>query len=340
MGSAPEPSAPQGAQRLRVVEIAAADPSARPPERAAGNLPVELSSFIGREREVKEIKGLLLGDYRLLTLTGSGGCGKTRLAMAVASDLVESFEDGVWWVELASLSDPDLVPQAVTQALGVHEVPGRPLSEELVEHLQSTKTLLVLDNCEHLIEACATLVHSLLRTCPALRVLATSREALGLTGERAWLVPPLSLPDPEDLPSVEELGRYEAVRLFVERAQAVTSGFELTPQNAAAVARVCRRLDGLPLAIELAAARVPVLSVEQIDARLDDCFGLLKGRSRTTLPRQRTLRAAVDWSYDLLSQEERSLARQSFRQERRSVASVAGKSPDRGRRFGFFAVRV
>jgi predicted ATPase/DNA-binding CsgD family transcriptional regulator len=281
----------------------------RTSEPLPNNLPLELSSFVGRERELVEVKRLLV-DNRLLTLIGPGGCGKTRLALAVAFELVQSFEGGVWLVELASLSDPYLVPQVVASTLGVREAQDRPLTETLSKHLGSRKMLLALDNCEHLVEGCAALADGLLRACPNLRILATSREALGIAGERAWLVPSLSLPDPQDLPPpLEELPHYEAVRLFVERAGAVTSAFELTEDNAPAVAQLCRGLDGMPLAIELAAARVRVLSVEQIASRLKDSFGLLTGGSRTSLPRQHTLRATIDWSYELLSENEQVLFR-------------------------------
>jgi non-specific serine/threonine protein kinase len=280
--------------------------SGRQPEN---NLPLVLSSFVGREKELAEVERLLAGGTRLLTLTGPGGCGKTRLALEAAREASGGFEDGAWWVGLAPLSEPDLVPRAVASALGVREVPGRSLEEVLVEHLKARSTLLVLDNCEHLIGACAALADALLPSCPSLRILATSREALGIAGERAWLVPSLTLPDdPQRLPPVEELSRYEAVRLFVERAEAV-SGFALTEHNASAVARVCRRLDGIPLAIELAAARAKVLSVEQIADRLDGSFQLLTGGSRVALPRQRTLRATIGWSHELLSEEERALFR-------------------------------
>jgi non-specific serine/threonine protein kinase len=278
------------------------------PKRPSNNLPLELSSFVGREREVAEVRQLL-GDNRLMTLTGPGGCGKTRLALAVAFEAVEVFEDGAWWVGLASLSDAALVPQAVRQALHVREQPNRPLPDTLVEALRDRKMLLVLDNCEHLVEACAALVDGLLRFCQNLWVLATSREALGVAGETAWPVPPLSLPDPEDLPSLEELMRYEAVRLFSERSKAVGASFELDSNNAPAVARVCNRLDGMPLAIELAAARVRALSVEQIASRLDESARLLRSESRTADPRQRTLRATIDWSHELLSDKEKILFR-------------------------------
>ena len=272
-------------------------------------MPLELSSFVGREKELAEVKRLLLEDARLLTLTGSGGCGKTRLALAVARELVEWFEDGVWLVELAPLADPPLVPQSVAFTLGVREQPGRSLTEALSNHLRYKKMLLVLDNCEHLVEACAELAEALLHSCPELRVLATSREALGITGEVAWPVPSLSLPDLRRLPAVESLPQYESARLFVERIVAVKPAFALTDQNAVAVAQICYRLDGIPLAIELAAARAKVLSVEQIADRLDDCFRLLAAGGRTAMPRHKTLRATMDWSHELLSEEEQTLFR-------------------------------
>jgi predicted ATPase/DNA-binding CsgD family transcriptional regulator len=296
---------PSGAPGGQLVSF----PHTCPSREVPGNLPLELSSFVGREREIAEVRELLLSGTRLLTLTGPGGCGKTRLALRVAEDLKHEFHDGAWWVGLASLSDPDLVPQEVASALEVRETPGRSFVEALADHLSSKKALLVVDNCEHLIGACAALADALLHACPQLRILATSREPLGLAGERTWLVPPLSLPDPRHPPSIQELARYEAVRLFVERAKAVVQTFELTPKNAPALARLCRRLDGMPLAIELAAARTKVLSVEQIDARLDDAFRLLQGGSRTAVPRQQALRAAIDWSHDLLGQDERVLFR-------------------------------
>jgi predicted ATPase/DNA-binding CsgD family transcriptional regulator len=269
---------------------------------------LELSSFVGREKELAEVKRLL-ADTRLLTLTGSGGCGKTRLALAAATDLLEEFEEGVWLVELAPLADPSLVAQAVAATLGVREQPGRWPTQTLSNYLGLKKVLLVLDNCEHLVEACAELAEALLRFCPELRVLATSREALGIVGEVAWPIPSLSLPDLRRLPDIGSLPRYEATRLFVERAVAVKPDFVLTEQNASAVAQVCYRLDGIPLAIELAAARTKVLSVEEVADRLDDCFRLLSAGSRTAMPRQYTLHATMDWSHELLSEEERSLFR-------------------------------
>ncbi|MGH3147905.1 MAG: ATP-binding protein, partial [Rubrobacter sp.] len=269
------------------------------------NLPLDVSSFVGREREISEVKRLLR-ESRLLTLTGPGGCGKTRLALEVARDLVLEFEDGAWLVELAPLSDPDLLPQAVASVLGVRERSGRSLYETLSDHLRTRTLLMVLDNCEHLIGASASLAETLLRNCPRLRILATSREALRVPGENNFAVPPLSLPDPRHLTSVEGLPHYEAARLFVERARAVKQDFSLDEGNAVTVAQICYRLDGIPLAIELAAARAKVLSVEQISTRLDDSFGLLTGGGRTALPRQRTLRAAMDWSYQLLSGRERA----------------------------------
>jgi predicted ATPase len=285
---------------VRVVDLPGA------PTRPYGNLPSELTSFIGREQETAEVKRSL-GDVRLLTLTGPGGCGKTRLALAVGEDLTERFEGGVWLVELAPVSDPGLVPRAVASVLGVHEQVGRSLGELLRDHLESRRLLLILDNCEHLIEACATLANTLLRACPDLRILATSREAMGIAGENVVLVPSLSLPDLQA--AQEGLPRGDAVRLFVDRAATVAPGFALDEQNAPALARICQRLDGLPLAIELAAAKVKVLSVEQISARLDDRFRLLGTNSRTILPHHRTLRATMDWSHELLGQKEQILFR-------------------------------
>ncbi len=272
------------------------------------NLPVQLSSFIGRERERAEVKQLLAAA-RLVTLTGAGGCGKTSLGLRAARDLSETYPDGVAWVELAPLADTVLLPQAVVKALGITEQPHRSLTDTLVDFLRDKRLLLVLDNCEHLIDACAVFVTLLLRHCPDLAVLATSREALNIEGEQIWIVPSLELPSRNTPLSLDTLQRYDAVELFVERAAAVSPGFKLIDQNAPAVVHICRQLDGIPLAIELAAARVKVLSVEEIAARLDDALGLLTQGKRTAPPRHQTLRATIDWSYNLLPRETQKLLR-------------------------------
>jgi non-specific serine/threonine protein kinase len=272
------------------------------------NLPLQLSSFVGREREIGEVRRLL-GGARLLTLTGAGGCGKTRLALRVADEVRDGYAHGVWLVELAALADPGLIEQTIAVALGVREAPGATFWQTLLEYLRARDALLVLDNCEHLVAACAEVAERLLRGCPDLHILATSREALGIAGETAFRVPSLSVPGTEGPASAEAVARYESVRLFVERAQAASPEFRLREEDVGAVGQVCRRLDGIPLAIELAAARVKLLSVAQIAERLDDRFRLLTGGSRTALPRQQTLRALIDWSYDLLSTAEQALLR-------------------------------
>jgi predicted ATPase/DNA-binding SARP family transcriptional activator len=311
LGVEPSPATHEAYERvlhLDVAALAVERPAPPTPYRQQYNLPLALTSFIGRTREIGEVTRLL-ATTRLLTLTGAGGCGKTRLALAVAAELVAAYPDGVWLVELAALADGVLVPQAVATVLGVQEQAQRPLTATLVDALRPRDLLLVLDNCEHLIDACAHLAQSLLVGCAQLRILATSREALGIAGETTWLVPSLPLPDMQQLPPVAELAQVEAVRLFAERAAAALPTFTLTPANMAMVAQICGRLDGIPLAIELAAARVKVVSVDQLATRLDDCVRLLAGGSRTALPRQQTLRAAIDWSYNLLSEEERALFR-------------------------------
>ena len=272
------------------------------------NLPIPLTSFIGRKRETAAVKQLL-SSTRLLTITGPGGSGKTRQGIHVATDLLDAFEDGVWWVELAALTDNSLVPQAIAKALGVQEVANQPLLETIANYLQSKKLLLILDNCEHLIEACAQVTEYLLESCLHLKVIATSRESLNIVGESIWYVPTLSLPDPGQLSLIDLLLGYEGIRLFVERASGVRSAFVLTEQNASFVAQICHRLDGIPLAIELAAARIKVLTPEQIVERLQDRFQLLTGGSRTALTRHQTLQAVIDWSYDLLTEREQALFR-------------------------------
>ena len=270
------------------------------------NLPAQVNSFVGREGAVEQVK-TFLGTSRLVTLTGPGGVGKSRLALQVAGEVAEQYADGVWLAELAALSDPSLVIQAVASVLGVREVAGVALAQTLAAQLKPRTLLLVLDNCEHLLEACGRLCDGLLSACPQVRVLATSRERLGITGEQAFPIPSLATPDPTAMPPFENLIQMEAVRLFQDRAAAAQPSFSITPENASAVAQVCWRLDGIPLAIELAAARVPSLTVQQIAGRLDDRFRLLTDGSRTALPRQQTLRALIDWSYDLLSDQEKTV---------------------------------
>jgi non-specific serine/threonine protein kinase len=317
---------PEDRARLRGAARAAAPPPAHPPDGRRGrrpppagpsNLPLQLTSFVGRERELATTRELLAA-HRLVTLIGTGGVGKTRLALEAAGALRPAYPDGIWLAELAALADPALVPQAVATATGVRERPGRPLVATLTDALEPKRLLLVLDNCEHLVAACARLADALLRACPHLTVLATSREALGIAGETVWRVPSLSAPEEtgaagREVPAAGapdvagDLARYAAVRLFCERAAAVRPGFALTAESAPAVAQVCARLDGIPLALELAAARVRVLPPQQLLARLEDRFRLLTGGSRTALERHQTLRAAVDWSYALLSDPERTL---------------------------------
>ncbi len=275
-------------------------------DAARHNLPLQLTSFVGREQELGQIKQEL-ERARLLTLTGVGGCGKTRLALQVAAELLERYPDGVWLVELAPLADPALLPGAIAAALGVREAPGQTILETLLGVLRDKRLLLVLDNCEHLLDACAHVADALLRRCPGVQLLATSREALGIAGEVSWRVPSLAIPTADAAVSLDALLRCDAVRLFIDRALAVQPAFQLTNQNAPAVAQICARLDGIPLAVELAAARVKALTVEQIAARLNDRFRLLTGGSRTALPRQQTLRALIDWSYDLLTAQEQLL---------------------------------
>jgi predicted ATPase/class 3 adenylate cyclase/DNA-binding CsgD family transcriptional regulator len=272
------------------------------------NLPLQMTSFVGRENEIAAVRRLL-ADHRLVTLTGSGGAGKTRLALQVASEEFQHFLHGAWLVELAPLADSTLVPKTVASALGVPETAGRDIRDSLVDFSRQKQLLLILDNCEHLLQSCANLVALLLHACPGLTILVSSREILGVEGETPFRVPSMTLPDLRHLPPLEELPRYDAIRLFVERGQVVSPGFAITTDNAPTIAQVVSRLDGIPLAIELAAARLRLLSVEQIAQRLDDAFRLLTGGSRTALPRHQTLRASIDWSYNLLSEAERILLR-------------------------------
>jgi predicted ATPase/class 3 adenylate cyclase len=272
------------------------------------NLPTQLTSFVGRERELTDVKKLL-HETHLLTLIGPGGTGKTRLALEVAGGLLDQYPDGVWLVELARILDPALVPRTTAIAIGLRDEPKRPVIDMLCDYLQRKKMLIILDNCEHLVDACAQMADRILHAASGLRVLASSREALGIAGEVTYRVPSLGLPDMEHLPALESLSQYEAVKLFIDRATSAIPDFKVTNENAPALAQICHRLDGIPLAIELAAAKTHVLGVEQIAKRLDDRFRLLTGGSRTALERHQTLRAAVDWSYNLLLEGEQVLFR-------------------------------
>jgi len=303
--SCPFVAPPDGAKAYRVVHR---EGEWLPLREIEHSLPEPMHSFIGRVRELAEVEQRL-GEVRLLTLLGTGGLGKTRLALQAARALLGEFADGAWFVELAPLSDPRQVPQAVASALRLKEEPGRPVLETLLQHASSREMLIVLDNCEHVVDAAAALTHRLLEAGGGVRVLATSREPLRVPGEVCYPLPPLELPASDGPVDVARAQGAEAVRLFVERARAVRSDFALTESNVAAVVEICRRLDAIPLAIELAAARVRMLSIAQIAQRLDDRFRLLTGGDRTVLPRQQTLRALIDWSHDLLSAPEQALLR-------------------------------
>jgi non-specific serine/threonine protein kinase len=280
----------------------------RVPEPRRHNLPAELTSFVGRGKELRELSRMLTSS-RLLSLTGAGGVGKTRLGVQLARELIERFPDGVWLVDLAPLTLPDLLAQTIAMALGVRESRERSMRDALVDALRDQRLLLVLDTCEHLIEACAALVEQLLNEAPALRVIATSREALAVPGEIVYRVPSLSLPDAAIPPLAETPSESEAIQLFVDRAMSIDPEFRAHDAPIDTIARICRRLDGIPLAIELAAARIAVLSPEQLESRLQDRFRLLTGGARTAVARQRTLEATVDWSHQLLSDQERVLFR-------------------------------
>jgi non-specific serine/threonine protein kinase len=276
--------------------------------QASHNLPAQLASFVGREREIAGARRSLAGA-RLVTLTGPGGCGKTRLAIRVAAELADQYRDGVRLIDLAPLADPRLVLQAVALGLGLREVPGRPLDALLASELRSKQLLLVLDNCEHVVDACRQLAAQLLYSCAQLSILATSREVLGIIGEIVLPVPTLAVPVALDAAAPDRLLQYESVQLFVERARAARPEFAPTEQNAAALVQICRRLDGIPLALELAAAWVRHMPAEAIAARLDDRLNLLAAGSRAALPRHQTLRSTVEWSYDLLTDPERVVFR-------------------------------
>ena len=283
-------------------------PALRSLELTPNNLPQQATSFVGRERELDEVRKALTGA-RLLTLVGAGGIGKTRLSLQLAADILDDYADGVWFVELAPIADQRTVTPAIATVLGVMEEPGRPLVDVIVQWAADKRLLLVLDNCEHLIGACAAFAEQLLRGTPEVKLLASSREPLRIPGEVAYPVPALGVPE-SDKPDVDTTySRYPAVRLFAERAGAVLPSFQLNTRNGSTIRDICRHLDGIPLAIELAAARIRAMPVETIAARLDDRFRLLSSGNRAALPRQQTLRALIDWSHDLLSAQERTLFR-------------------------------
>ena len=304
------------ARLLALAQAARDDPAPTPapapatpgPPAAPNNLPEPLTRFIGRDSELEDVQQLLV-EQRLVTLTGPGGTGKTRLALHVAGQLTAAYPDGVWLVEIGSLTSGTLVLQAVAATLEIREEQGRPLLATVLGQLRAKSLLLVFDNCEHLVDACAQAAEALLQACPRVRIMATSRERMSIPGEYVYPVPPLSLPPVGDDLALDTLRNCESVRLFVDRAAMAMPNFALTGQNAPAIVQICRHLDGIPLALELAAARVPMLPVGQIAARLDDRFRLLTGGSRTALPRHQTLSALIDWSYNLLSDAERALLR-------------------------------
>lgn len=270
------------------------------------NLPMQLTSFIGRDEEIRTVKELMKGT-RMLTLTGAGGAGKTRLALQVAADMIDDYPNGVWFIELAPLLEHEHLANAVINALGIIEQSGKKIEDTLKDHLKDKEILLLFDNCEHLVHSVSQLAENILTYCPKVSILSTSREALRCEGEQTHKILSLAFPKPDSQENAEQLIQYESVRLFVERALSVNRNFRVNNNNAPALAKICYRLDGIPLAIELAAARMKAMSVEQVQDRLDNRFQLLTGGKRTSLPRQQTLKALIDWSYDLLSEEEKML---------------------------------
>lgn len=281
-------------------------PALRSLSKHPNNLPKQVTNFIGREKEAACLMGLI-EKGRMVTLTGSGGTGKSRLSIHVAANMIERFPDGVWFVELASLDEPRFVSLTVCDAIGLKEQVGKSALQALIGHLQEKKLLLILDNCEHLVDECARLASELLQACSELTLLATSRERLGITGEQTYRVPSLSLPESKADQNASNLEKCEAVRLFIDRAKLHDTEFEVSNSNATALASICNRLDGIPMAIELAAARVRSLTLDDINDKLDQRFRLLTGGSRSALPRQQTLRSLIDWSYDLLDSVEQDL---------------------------------
>jgi predicted ATPase/DNA-binding SARP family transcriptional activator len=281
-------------------------PEPWPTKAHPNNLPTQLSRFIGRQQECNQVKGLL-SHNRLVTLIGPGGVGKTRVAIKVAEEVLTEYTYGVWYVELAPIADPDLVPQTVSTALGLRIDQGSTIIDLLLQYLKKKNILILLDNCEHLVEPCAVLVNHLVQACSELKFIVSSREALGVPGEAVYRMPSMTLPDIQKQQNKESLMQCEAVELFLDRACGVMPGFEITDSNASVIAQICRRLDGIPLALELAAVRLDMLTPEQLFHRLDHVFRLLSGGARMALPRQQTLRATIDWSYQLLLEQERLL---------------------------------
>jgi non-specific serine/threonine protein kinase len=276
------------------------------PQEKKHNLPISITSFIGREKEMKEVRDLFQKS-RLVTLAGAGGCGKTRLAREIAQTLVEEYKDGVWFTDLSSVTDPGFVGKAIARALNIKEDPGKAIIDTLIENIKNKSLLLLLDNCEHLIEACAEAADKLLHSVKGLRILATSREALNIPGEVVWRIPSLSFPDTASTKDIDEVQHYDAIKLFADRAGSSKPGFAINIQNVSPVVGICQCVAGIPLAIELAATRIRHLDLETILKRLEDQFNILSTSSRTVPERQQTLRATIDWSYNLLSEQEQLL---------------------------------
>jgi predicted ATPase len=296
---------PEQVFQLVVHDLPSEFPELRSIEVIPNNLPVQLTSFVGRDRELQELRGLVAAG-RLVTLVGSGGAGKTRLSLQLAAEMIDMRSDGVFFVDFAGLTDASLIPETIAHVVGARLTAGESAITTLTGHLSRRRLLIILDNCEHLVAACAAAAETLLRGAPDLTLISTSREALGVAGETVFRVPPLALPAGDTRAA---LTASESARLFADRAAAVSPGFQITDDNAGAIAEICRRLDGIPLAIELAAARTPALSPREIAERLDDRFRLLRSGPRTALPRQQTLLALVAWSHDLLDHDERTLFR-------------------------------
>ena len=297
---------PEHVWQLSIETLQTEFPALRSLDARPNNLPIQNTSFVGREQDIADVTELL-ERHRLLTLVGSGGLGKTRLALHVGAELLDRYPDGVWFVDLAPISDPELVSSVTAQALGMRQQPGQRVDEAIAHWLKPKKLLIIFDNCEHVVEPAAKLVASILATAPQVSMLATSRQALDIAGETVHRLPSLPLPADVAGLTVDQALHYGAILLFVNRATAVDTRFTLTDDTAPTVAEICRRLDGIPLAIELAAARVKVLSIPNLAQRLNERFRILTGGSRDALPRQKTLSALIDWSYDLLTPQEQLL---------------------------------